>query len=170
MPQPPVSDLHELVRVRYFAGQTLTEADLTAEQDYHRHRARRHNRLLHGVGVVDGLGVRTSGNAVVVSPGMAIDALGEECVVAAECRLVLGARGASTSQFLVLRFQEVLSVPVVAASAESGVQFSRVVEQCSVSLEPLAPLKQDPGLAIARLLWRANKWRVDSRFRRLRVK
>jgi hypothetical protein len=39
---------------RYYPRQLITPADLTLEQDYFRDRLRRHNRLLHGWGVVCG--------------------------------------------------------------------------------------------------------------------
>ena len=50
-------DLPELARLRYFHGQPLGALDLRREQAYHRDRARLHNRLLHGWGVVCGLEV-----------------------------------------------------------------------------------------------------------------
>src|SRR5512146_3421928 len=39
---------------RYYPRQLITPDDLTLEQDYFRDRLRRHNRLLHGWGVVCG--------------------------------------------------------------------------------------------------------------------
>ena len=60
----------------------MTEAEFTAEQDYVRERLRRHNRALHGVGVVRGLELAVVGDTVHVAPGVAIDARGEELVVA----------------------------------------------------------------------------------------
>jgi hypothetical protein len=70
-------------RNRYFAGQTLDADDLTREQDYLREKARRHNRQLHGWGIVGGLGVSsgTSDAEVTVEPGYALDPFGEEIVV-----------------------------------------------------------------------------------------
>ncbi len=53
-------DLPELARLRYFHGQPLSALDLRREQTYHRDRARLHNRLLHGWGVVCGLEVRVA--------------------------------------------------------------------------------------------------------------
>jgi hypothetical protein len=41
-------------RPRYYARQLITADDLTLEQDYFRDKLRRHNRLLHGWGVVCG--------------------------------------------------------------------------------------------------------------------
>src|SRR4051812_16297228 len=43
-----------LERPRYYARQLLTPAELTLEQQYFRDKMRRHNRLLHGWGVVCG--------------------------------------------------------------------------------------------------------------------
>ena len=49
------SDLAGLERVAFFPGQMLTAVDLTAEQDHVREKLRRHNRFLHGWGVVSGI-------------------------------------------------------------------------------------------------------------------
>ena len=71
-------------RVRYFAGQIMTEEDLTAEQAYHRAKHRSHNRYLHGSGVVCGLQVeatKPTSSSVVVQPGVAIDCCGREILV-----------------------------------------------------------------------------------------
>lgn len=43
-----------LERPRYFPRQLITPADMTLEQNYFRDKMRRHNRLLHGWGVVCG--------------------------------------------------------------------------------------------------------------------
>jgi hypothetical protein len=44
-----------LERVKYFSRQLLTADDMTADQDYFRNKMRRHNRYLHGWGVVCGM-------------------------------------------------------------------------------------------------------------------
>ena len=72
-------------RVRFFDGQLLTATDFEAEQRYHLEKRRLHNRMLHGFGVVDGLGVSVADGtdaAVVVSPGFALDRRGNEIIVA----------------------------------------------------------------------------------------
>ena len=70
---------------------TATDADdLTAETSYVRDKARRHNRMLHGVGVVSGLGVTLepgSGAQVTIAPGLALDARGQEIEVTAPAGL-----------------------------------------------------------------------------------
>jgi hypothetical protein len=73
-------------RTRYFDGQLLAASDLAQDQLYFREKARRHNRMLHGWGVVCGLDVggRPGTSDVVVAPGYAIDATGEEILIERE--------------------------------------------------------------------------------------
>jgi hypothetical protein len=72
-------------RVRYFDGQFLQDQDFIDEQNYQLDRAHRHNRLLHGPGIADGLTVTstpTAPNQVTVAPGTAVDADGYQLVLA----------------------------------------------------------------------------------------
>lgn len=79
--------LFGLERVRYFPRQLITADDMTTEQDYFRQHDRRHNRFLHGWGVVCGLSVEAAPDAehpwrVRVCPGYAIGPQGDEITVA----------------------------------------------------------------------------------------
>ena len=69
-------------RPRYFAGKLVTADDFELEQRYHIERRRLLNRMLHGAGVVSGLGV-TAGKqgTVTVAPGFALDPRGREILV-----------------------------------------------------------------------------------------
>ncbi|NJN18627.1 MAG: hypothetical protein HC822_21415 [Oscillochloris sp.] len=72
-----------LLRTRYIPRQTVTAADLTADQEYFRARMRRHNRLLHGCGVICGLlgeleQVDDETIRLHINPGSAIDTQGNE--------------------------------------------------------------------------------------------
>jgi Chaperone of endosialidase len=70
-------------RVRYFDGQFLQDQDFIDEQNYQMDREHRHNRLLHGPGIADGLTVTsTAPNQVTVAPGTAVDADGYQLVLA----------------------------------------------------------------------------------------
>ncbi len=78
--------LFGLERVRYFPRQLITADDMTAEQTYFRQRDRRHNRFLHGWGVVCGLSVEAIDDKdhpwrVRVCPGYAISPQGDEISV-----------------------------------------------------------------------------------------
>ena len=79
-----------LERPRYFARQLLTPAEMTLEQTYFRDKLRRHNRLLHGWGVVCGAVVcivpRSDGSGpepwkVKVTAGYALGPFGDEIVI-----------------------------------------------------------------------------------------
>lgn len=87
----------QLERVRYFPRQLLTADDMRVEQEYFREKGRRHNRYLHGWGVVCGCSVETVPGAktwmVRVCPGYAVGPQGDEILID-DCRdvdLKLGA-------------------------------------------------------------------------------
>ncbi|MEU9965769.1 hypothetical protein [Streptomyces malaysiensis] len=72
------------VRPRFFAGQLLTEDDLSLLVEYTTAKARLHNRSLYGPGVICGLGVTCDpcgGGTVAVHPGHALDCAGNDIVV-----------------------------------------------------------------------------------------
>jgi hypothetical protein len=82
----PPDEGDALERVHYFDGMLLGAKDFEQEQTYFRSTLRRHNRLLHGWGVVTGLEVTSvgPGNAQVsVSPGYALDPCGNEIIIEA---------------------------------------------------------------------------------------
>lgn len=96
-----------LKRVHYFDHQFLKVHDFQAEQDYHVEMRRRHNRLLHGWGVVEGLEVRQkSQREITIEPGMAIDNKGREIVISGPltCQLVSVER--NTHVFITLTYEE----------------------------------------------------------------
>lgn len=70
-------------RTRFFAGQLVTPDDLTQDQIYFRERMRRHNRLLHGWGIVCGAGVTAGTGAcdVVISAGFILGPYGDEITI-----------------------------------------------------------------------------------------
>lgn len=82
-----------LERPRYFPRQLLTADDMRAEQDYFREKQRRHNRLLHGWGVVCGLEVVPDAEAgplaVSICPGYALGPFGDEIYVPEPAKLDL---------------------------------------------------------------------------------
>src|SRR4051812_15826237 len=73
-------------RVRYFPRQLLTADDMRLEQEYFREKQRRHNRFLHGWGVVCGLEVKLDADqgplAIRICPGYALGPCGDEIYVA----------------------------------------------------------------------------------------
>ena len=158
-----------LTRPYFFAGQLLDAATLQAEQDYQREKLRRHNRRLHGFGVVSGLGVHveTSSDAdrgrIIVDPGYAIDRYGEEIAVCASAALTPPSSG--NEAFVSVRFWEhSCRQDPHSEGNEPGV--TGVEEACVISVgQALLP----PALALARLIRADGVWRVDPAFVPLRA-
>lgn len=69
--------------LNYHFGMLLGVDDFRAEQGFHLGRSRRHQRLLHGVGVVAGYAIDVDADTfdLRVSPGLAVDALGRDLVL-----------------------------------------------------------------------------------------
>ena len=79
---PDLDELHANERLNYVLGQVLGVKDFQQEQLYFLHKARLHNRSLHGYGTVWGLDVTTQGTGddleIQVDCGLAIDPQGRE--------------------------------------------------------------------------------------------
>jgi hypothetical protein len=76
-----------LERVKFFNRQLLTADDMVTDQDYFRQKLRRHNRFLHGWGVVCGLEVTAVPTTdlpwrVKIDSGYALGPFGDEIYVA----------------------------------------------------------------------------------------
>lgn len=85
-----------LERTRFFPRQLVTPDDLTQDQIYFREKARRHNRLLHGWGVVCGARVRkhpTEKCKVIVEAGYLLGPYGDEIVLDSEVTVDLCREG-----------------------------------------------------------------------------
>ncbi|GGL14619.1 collagen-like protein [Nocardia jinanensis] len=80
----------QLSRNLWWVGKLMTERDLTDEQSYQLGKITRHNRYLHGLGIVCGLDVHEHPNPacrpdyLVVSPGAALDCCGNEILLTHE--------------------------------------------------------------------------------------
>lgn len=72
-----------LERTHFFPRQLVTAPDLTQDQTYFREKHRRHNRLLHGWGVVCGARckVGSEGCEVVIEPGYILGPFGDEIFI-----------------------------------------------------------------------------------------
>jgi hypothetical protein len=168
-----------LKRPRFFAGQLLSATDLEAEQEYFLQKQRRHNRGLHGYGVVSGLDVSAKDNVLIVSDGMALDASGNEVVVPNCLQIPIKRRGRVA--YLVVRYHENETDPVpVQIDSNGGVEFSRIEEGFEIAITPTpgpnpgatktAGNQTEPGAVLARLVMRRGRWQVDRKFRRPRTR
>ena len=134
-----------LERTRFFAHQLVTPDDFTQDQIYFREKLRRHNRMLHGWGVVCGACVRRGAGPceVIVEPGYVLGPYGDEIVIAAPvtidvCKQRLGERDGCCGEeldpwcadvradcpdgrlFLAVRYSECQARPVRALTSPCG--------------------------------------------------
>jgi len=153
-----------LTRNRYFFGKLMSVADFEQEQSYLRTRHRRHNRLLHGVGIVSGLevtlepGQAGGGPAIAVSPGVAIAPDGEELVVCDPVSLDVCVGPAVC--YVSLTLAERAVDPMVEEEP------TRIEESAQVGVSDDVPSGQ---LGIARLKLDSGVWRLDPSFEPPRV-
>lgn len=187
---PDPADFTPLTRVNYFTGQLLTADDLAAEQHYHREKQRRHNRWLHGAGVVAGLKVEcepagNSGWQVTVAPGYALDCLGREIFVEAPASLDVPPAPCEF-HFVTLRYAErpAENVPALGEpDSDRPMQAVRTLETYALGFVPVRELTrhltragargvcgEDHALPLARLICKEGAWRVDRRWRTPRVR
>jgi hypothetical protein len=152
-----------LLRPRYFSGRLLSVADLQLEQDYLREKLRRHNRALHGVGIVRGLGVSVeattdaSDGRLRVEAGFAIDPCGNELALGRGAVLALPEGGERL--FVSMRHWDRPCSPVPSTDGES--MPSRIEEVCVVALVDTVV---EPAIALAQLLHTEGQWLVDPAF------
>ena len=100
----------EIKRLNYYNSQFLVEKDFNDEQLYHKEMRRLHNRALHTWGIVSGLQVEKVANEckVTVTPGIAIDRLGHEVVLAERpVTLKLDEFDTETPVFVTIRYKDV---------------------------------------------------------------
>lgn len=157
-----------LERVNYFPRQLLTADDLVADQEYFIAKLRRHNRYLHGWGVVCGLNISVAPTAqspwqIQIGAGYALGPYGDEIYVPNPVLLDLAqcGPGASTDPcdpgsllqsglsktgivlYIAIRYEECLSRPVRVlpggcGCSDSGCEPSRITD--SYEIQCLADL------------------------------
>ena len=75
----------QLERARYYSRQLMTADDMTVDQEYFQEKLRRHNRFLHGWGIVCGLDIivdpKLGGLNLLINPGYALSPQGDEIYV-----------------------------------------------------------------------------------------
>lgn len=175
-------ELTHLKRVRFFAGQLLSIHDFQTEQEYWLEKQRRHNRAVHGYGVVSGLNVSVADNAISVSPGMAFDRWGNELVVPQCLRLSVAQPGRVA--YVTARYAERNTDPVpIQSDPNSEVEFSRVQESPEITIEAMPAVRSrtrpgkerdqpesEEGILLARLVMRERRWQLDRKFRRRKTR
>ncbi|HMD70393.1 MAG TPA: Ig-like domain-containing protein [Bryobacteraceae bacterium] len=170
----------KLERVKYFQRQLLTVDDMVTDQDYFRQKMRRHNRFLHGWGVVCGLDVTAAPIAgapwrVQIGAGYALGPFGDEIYVAEPAFLDLakcgpggstdpcdptrstGSSGAGGTVYAAIQYAECFSSPVRAMASmcgcgDDGCEYSRIRDGFSLGcLTALPPVEATPLICDLRL-------------------
>jgi hypothetical protein len=164
-------------RVRYFPGQLLSTHDFEVDQNYFREKHKLQNRILCGPGIISGLDISVANPdqaspQLTISPGLAIDPLGNIIVVSEPCTLQLKV---GSDWFIGVRYTEHPSDPIPISSG--GKEFSRIQESYEVQLLPYDPtdtadcntasLVAD-RLIIGRVLQVAGIWQLDPTYTPLR--
>ncbi len=169
-------------RVNYFTGQLLTTADFQDEQEYFRQKMKRHNRFLHGSGVVYGLELSLLNDSVIVQPGLALDCAGNEILL--PVKQAVGLPAVARQLYVVVSYLEYgdAMVPVVGAPPDTGeetMQPSRIFEsfelnfvdklpECSLPAgegQPLTCGEAHP-VALGQVIRLRDGWQLNAAFRR----
>jgi len=117
-------------RMNYFTHQLLREQDFRDEQAYHIEMRRRHNRLFHSWGVVEGLEVVQKGShEISVEPGVAIDHEGREIVLEESETRDLAAFTHDSEAFITIAYRQEDTDPFSAGGIEG---YTRVAEKAEV--------------------------------------
>ena len=147
-----------LERVRYFPRQLITADDMRQEQDYFREKLRRHNRLIHGWGIVCGLVVTAAPSQVpwnvMICPGYALGPYGDEIHVPqavdfdlagclsrgklGPCEVTTAVTKAAESLYVAIKYAECLTHPVRTLPAgcgcdEAACEYSRIRDSFEIT-------------------------------------
>ena len=116
-----MAESESLKRPRYFTGQLLTAESLELEQKYFREKLKRHNRALHGFGIVSGLKVIVEAGQIIVEPGLALDCQGNELVIGTAV-IVSPVTCDWPSAYVQVGFAEEYTDPIPAAGLADSIQ------------------------------------------------
>ena len=161
------ADPATLERARFFPGQLITAEDLTQDQVYLREKQRRHNRLLHGWGIICGLDVTTAGGCFVeVSSGYALDPMGDEIVVAESVRLDVCAENRTDegrTGYLAVRYAMRATRPIAAeASAnEDATEYRRTRDEFELGVLKDLPRPEESWVILADVTVAAGEVSLD---------
>jgi hypothetical protein len=179
--------MHEsqsLKRLRYVTGQLLTAENFELEQQYFLEKLKRHNRTLHGFGIVSGLKVIVESGQIVIEPGLALDCEGNELVIGATQSIVAPLTSHDrSSAYVNVSYSEEKTDPVPAvqeplSSTDSVAEASTITESFTVVVGQencnrghrhlrarWLACGQPHALTIAKLRRHSRGWRVERGYR-----
>ena len=174
-----MGDSQWLTRPRFFSGKLITPEDLELEQQYFREKLKRHNRSLHGFGIVSGLKVTTKSGQIIVEPGLALDCEGNELVIETVQSIVPPATAAWHTVFVNVSFVEECAGTIsptgpegasnIAATITESFMLALAQENSSRGHRHLRArwlaCGRPHALTIAKLKKHSQGWRVDRGYR-----
>lgn len=178
-------ETQSLKRLRYFTGQVLTAESLELEQQYFREKVKRHNRALHGFGIVSGLKVGVRLGQIILEQGLALDCEGNELVVPSTQTVVVApATDGLRSAYVCVRYVESETDQIPAGPNEPAATIENVTEPSTITEGFAIEIAHDNcnhghrhlrarwlacgkphALTIAKLKHTAHGWRVERGYR-----
>ena len=165
-----------LSRPYYFSGKLLTVDDLTQEQTYVIEKFKRHNRSLHGFGVVSGLRVTTDSGKIKISAGMALDCEGNEILVPSDQTLPPPSFGAKVA-FVSIKYAEQCAGGIPPDKPATIIESFELLFTTDNQNSGHRHLRarwltcgKDHCLTLAKVRQLATGWRVDRRYRTPKIK
>jgi hypothetical protein len=175
-----ISEIAALKRPNFFTGKLLTPEDFELEQQYFREKLKRHNRSLHGFGIVSGLKVTARSGEIFVEPGLALDCEGNELVIGTPQSIVSPASSCEwRAAYVNLRYVEKSTDQTIGRSEEfstitEGFELTLAQENCNRGHRHLRArwlaCGQPHAVTIAKLKRNAQSWRVERGYRPPRIK
>jgi hypothetical protein len=139
-----MAESESLKRLRFFTGQVLTAESFELEQKYFREKLKRHNRALHGFGIVSGLKVIVEAGQIIVEPGLALDCQGNELVIVTAV-VVSPVFCDWPSAYVQVGFAEEYTDPVPAAGLAEPTQS----EACQLDMKEASTITEGGELFVA---------------------
>lgn len=187
-----MAESESLKRLRFFTGQVLTAESFELEQKYFREKLKRHNRALHGFGIVSGLKVIVEAGEIIVEPGLALDCQGNELVIGSAV-VVSPVTCDWPSAYVQVGFAEEYTDPIPTAGLADTIQTeafeldvkeaSTITESCELQVAQENSNRghrhlrarwlacgQHHALTIAKLKHSPQGWRVERGYRPPNIK
>jgi hypothetical protein len=179
-----MTESQSLKRPRFFSGKLLTPEDLDLEQQYFRGKLKRHNRSLHGFGIVSGLKVTSKSGQIIVAPGLALDCEGNELIIESVQSIVPPASADWPTAFVNICFFEECAESIPPGGAEDTTNVAANITESFM----LAVAQKNfnhghrhlrarwlacglpHALTIAKLKKHSQGWRVDRGYRAPAIK
>jgi len=179
-----MSESPSLRRPRFFSGKLVTPENLELQQQYFREKLKRHNRSLHGFGIVSGLKVTVNSGQIVVEPGLALDCEGNELAIETAQSIVPPANVDWHTAFVSVCFVEEGAGTIPTAGAEGASNITAtIIESFRLAVAQensnrghrhlrarWLACEQPHALTIAKLKQSSQGWRVDRGYRPPTVK